>query len=239
VANPSVHYIGSNVGTLRDHSRCQAVWDGIVRGHSGYNPPPAYNFGVCNDHAQFFEGRGWNMDSAANGVDEDPEIENLGSRALLVLVGPDDQISDQCKRAVAGWAESAVFDHGMSWPLRPHSNYVATSCPGDNLRQLVNEINDGMWRGTPPVQKKDEEDVALIKPKAADRPDIYITNWQTKRALTPAEFDVHKFFGGVVLELDPPLVDSIPLVADGNIAQWEQDTRKVILAELTDDDNKE
>ena len=51
MANPSLHYIGSNIGTLNGHARCTAVWQGIVRQHTGeYRPPPAYNFGVCNDH---------------------------------------------------------------------------------------------------------------------------------------------------------------------------------------------
>ena len=144
MANPSVHYIGSNVGTLNNHATCTGVWNGIVRQHQGnYRPSPAYNFGVCNDHGEFFVGRGWGMDSAANGVDDDPENENLGSRALLVLVGPDDEITNTCKKAISKWANEAVNDHGMSWPLRPHSNYVSTQCPGDNLRQVVYDINAG------------------------------------------------------------------------------------------------
>ena len=36
----------------------------------------------------------------------------------------------------------------MSWPLRPHSSYVATQCPGDRLREVIAEINAGA--GTPP-----------------------------------------------------------------------------------------
>lgn len=156
MANPSLHYIGSNTGSLRDHTACTSVWNGIIRQHTGtYRPSPAYNFGVCNAHGLMFEGRGWGMDSAANGVDDDPEVENLGSRALLCLVGPDDHITDTCKRAIGRWAEDAVVNHGMSWPLRPHSNYVSTQCPGDNLREVIEEINAGKWREEDTVTKEE------------------------------------------------------------------------------------
>lgn len=156
MANPSLHYIGGNTGSLKHHEQCESVWYGIIRGHSGtYKPPPAYNFGVCNAHGIMFEGRGWGMDSAANGVDDDPEIENKDSRALLCLVGPDDEITDTCKRAIGRWAEDAVENHGMSWPLRPHSDYVSTSCPGDTLRTVIDEINAGQWREEDTVTKEE------------------------------------------------------------------------------------
>ncbi len=145
MANPSVHYVGSNIGTLHNHEACERVWNGIVRQHTGeYRPPPAYNFGVCNDHGQFFVGRGWGMDSAANGPGG-----NQGSRALCVLVGPDDPISNVCAQAVNRWAHEAVEQHGLSWPLRPHSSYVATSCPGDRLREVISEINSGNFPDQP------------------------------------------------------------------------------------------
>ena len=139
MSNPSIHYIGSNVGSMTDHARCVATWNGIVRQHQGeYRPSPAYNFGVCNTHGQFFVGRGWELDSAANGPGQ-----NRGSRALLVMVGPDDIITPTCERVVGEWAREAVNNHGMQWPLRPHSSYVPTACPGDQLRAIINKINSG------------------------------------------------------------------------------------------------
>jgi hypothetical protein len=144
MANPSVHYIGSDIGLEADddHARCTAVWNGIVSQHkANYRPSPAYNFGVCNAHGLMFTGRGWDMDSAANGVDDDPEIENQDSRALLVLVGPGDVITDVCKRSIRDWANEAVNDHGMSWPLRGHKTYVSTSCPGERLMAVIADIN--------------------------------------------------------------------------------------------------
>lgn len=163
MANPSVHYIGADVGTLNDHNRCIALWEGIKRQHlQEYGPNTAYNFSICNDHALFFVGRGWDRDSAANGVDDDPEIENLGSRALLVMVGPNDEITLQCQNGIRAWANDAVDNHGMSWPLRGHKTYVATSCPGDKLMEVIREINLNHGGSTPPETVYHDEDFMII-----------------------------------------------------------------------------
>ncbi len=54
-----------------DHANCQMRWDQVIAMHraQGYKPPPAYNWGVCV-HGFRFEGRGWNMQSAAQGTND-------------------------------------------------------------------------------------------------------------------------------------------------------------------------
>lgn len=145
MANPSLHYIGSGrIAPTGDHVNCERFWQNQIAYHAanGYGDESAYNFSGCNEHGIRMEGRGWGRDSAANGVDDDPEIENLGSRALVMLIGSDDVITAQLERCVREFTEEAYL-RGMSRPLRPHSDYVSTSCCGDNGRALVDRINAG------------------------------------------------------------------------------------------------
>jgi len=143
MANPSVHYLGV-VGTAgnADHARCAAQWERIKSERSNeYGPDGAYNFGACI-HGERFIGRGWDRDSAANGV-QDGINYNPGSRAICALVGTDDAITPELERAIADFATEAVEQHGLDWPLRPHSSYVATACPGDGLRDFIDRFNSG------------------------------------------------------------------------------------------------
>jgi hypothetical protein len=156
MANPSVHYLGVEGATTiwRDHSWCVAQWERIKSERSSeYGADGAYNFGACNSHGIRMEGRGWNRDSAANGTQNGINY-NPGSRALCVLVGTEDEITDVCKQAVNAFAHEAVEEHGMSWPLRPHSSYVATSCPGDNLRTVIEQVNRGEIEGDEVTQEQ-------------------------------------------------------------------------------------
>jgi hypothetical protein len=156
VANPSVHYLGVEGSTTiwRDHSWCVAQWERIKSERSDeYGDDGAYSHSLCNSHGIRMEGRGWNRDSAANGYDDDPEQENLGSRALCVLVGTEDVITGVCKQGIAVWTEEA-YQHGLVPPLRPHSSYVATSCPGDHLRTVIEQINRGEIEGDEVTQEQ-------------------------------------------------------------------------------------
>lgn len=213
MANPSVHYIGANVGELRDHARCEALWAGIVRQHKDeYGDRTAYNHAVCNDHGRFFVGRGWGQDSAANGVDDDPEIENLDSRALLVMVGPDDEITDACVSAIRKWANEAVDDHGMDWPLRGHKTYVATSCPGDRLMAVIAEINANHDEPKPPKKKDDDPMLYVFNPH--NKTEIWCLAGNTRRHVTPDEWKFAHDFGGInAAPISAAWFDSYPVAA--------------------------
>lgn len=161
VVNPSVHYLGV-VGTTtiwRDHALCEDQWERIkLERSSEYGTDGAYNFGGCNSHGIRMEGRGWNRDSAANGG-EDGVWYNAGSRALCILVGTDDIITEQCQEMIRVFANEAVDQHGMQWPLRGHSEFVATSCPGDNLRAVIANINVNPNPAPEPAPIRKDQDV--------------------------------------------------------------------------------
>lgn len=119
------HYLGV-VGRAarRDHAHCQAQWDEVVRSHSRtFNPPPAYNFGVCI-HGGVFVGRGWGRLSGANGT----RSSNLTYWAIVALIGTEDEVTDALKIAMRDLAEQAP--NVSSLDIKPHSYFIATSCPG-------------------------------------------------------------------------------------------------------------
>jgi len=144
VVNPSIHYLGVEGSTSQqDHAQCIAQNARIMAERSDtYGDEGAYNFQLCNSHGIRFEGRGWGRDSAANGIgDYDGVDYNVGSRAMCVLVGTDDEITDAAIAGIRAFANEAVHDHGMQRPLRGHSEFVATSCPGDHLRSVIDVVN--------------------------------------------------------------------------------------------------
>jgi hypothetical protein len=138
MANPSVHYVGAGQIVTRDHRNCVNQFEGIRRQHkaSGYRDI-AYNFGTCN-HGIRQEGRGWDADTAANGPGH-----NSGGRAILWIGGDQDVPSIEAEYDIALFAREA-FARGLQPPLRPHSSYVPTSCPGVLLRGFCDRFNAGL-----------------------------------------------------------------------------------------------
>jgi hypothetical protein len=98
-------------------------------------------------------GRGWNRDSAANGQQDGVDY-NPGSRAIVMLVGGDDILTVQIHEGVDAFYREAL-SRGMEAPLKAHSDFVATSCCGDNGRALVATINAGDTP-LPPVEGDEE-----------------------------------------------------------------------------------
>jgi hypothetical protein len=142
--NPSLHYIdGGHCAPTGGHENCERFWAGIKAQHSAtYGDESAYNFAICNAHGIRMEGRGWDRSSAANGQENGVDY-NPGSRALVMLVCGDDDLTPQLKAGVNAFAHEAVEQHGMEWPLKAHSDFVATTCCGDHGRALVAEVNAG------------------------------------------------------------------------------------------------
>lgn len=163
VVNPSIHYVGvEGAIALQDHAQCVAQNARIMSERSDiYGDQGAYNFQLCNTHGIRFEGRGWGRDSAANGIGDYNGVNyNVGSRAMCVLVGTDDEITAVCQAGIRAFANEAVNEHGMQWPLRGHSEFVATSCPGDHLRVVVADVNThhDVPAPPPPIQGLDNMD---------------------------------------------------------------------------------
>ena len=145
--NPSLHYIDAgHCAPTGDHANCERFWSNIKIQHADeYGPNSAYNFAVCNAHGIVMEGRGWGRDSAANGQQGGVNY-NPGSRAMVMLVCGDDVLTTQLQQAVDQFAQDA-YARGMQPPLKAHSDFVATTCCGDNGRALVAQVNAGAIEG--------------------------------------------------------------------------------------------
>lgn len=115
---------------IGDHSRCAGIWRGWQAFHMGASrgwSDIAYNSAVC-PHGHRFEGRGVGVRSAANGT----SAGNTGSYATVYLAGDDDPLTDPAK--VAFLLEAQRFGVPLN---RSHSDWKATSCPGDPVRAWV------------------------------------------------------------------------------------------------------
>ena len=98
----------------------------------------AYNHIWCG-HGFVFVGRGFGVRSAANGTTE----ANDGYFAVCLLgddsVGRDD-VTPQARQTLS----RLIAEYGRRYPkateIRPHSDFVATACPGDELRALISRL---------------------------------------------------------------------------------------------------
>jgi hypothetical protein len=131
-----------------DHAQCVRDWAGVIaqHQHQGYNPPPAYNYGVC-PHGVRLEGRTWARRSAANGTTE----ANLNYWAIVALNAPGDIPSDAMLRELAALIDEAPDLEARN--VRPHSDFYATQCCGDELRHWI-----ATGAGAPGVPTPDPED---------------------------------------------------------------------------------
>lgn len=106
------------VRNIQAHHMDRLGWDDI-----------AYSFIVCR-HGEVFEGRWAHVRTAANGTKE----ANASYYAGCILIGPDDELTPETK---AGWLEGRnelrrITGAGPETP--PHSQMVATPCPGGPFR---------------------------------------------------------------------------------------------------------
>jgi N-acetylmuramoyl-L-alanine amidase len=98
----------------------------------------AYNHIWCA-HGFVFVGRGFGVRSAANGTTE----ANDGYLAICFLgddsVGRAD-VTPQARQTL----ELLIAEYGRRYPkateIRPHSDFFATACPGDELRALISRL---------------------------------------------------------------------------------------------------
>jgi hypothetical protein len=182
MVSPAIHYLGV-IGRAanEDHSKCAAQWERIkAERASEYGPDGAYNFGACI-HGERFIGRGWNRDSAANGQQNGVNY-NPGSRALCALVGTDDVITRELQEAVREFAEEA-FARGFPPPLKGHSDFVATGCPGNAMRAVIDMFNAGEFEEEEPVKP------FYITKKSDSQVGIWVTDGMWKRHVLPDEWN--------------------------------------------------
>lgn len=129
-----VHYLGTAYST-GDHSSCPAYMRKLQSAHmdgNGWNDF-AYNLAVC-EHGHVFEGRGRNVQCAANGNGS----LNRGHFAVLALVGNSGH-TNPTSAQVAGLKDAIAYlrANGAGREIRGHRDGYATSCPGGPLYALV------------------------------------------------------------------------------------------------------
>jgi hypothetical protein len=115
-----------------NHDQCEADWAGVIAQHArqGYNPAPAYNWGVC-PHGIRMTGRTWARKSAANGT----TAANRDYWAIVALNAPGDTPTPALEATLAALIDEAPDCETRN--VRPHSDFFATQCCGDELRAWV------------------------------------------------------------------------------------------------------
>lgn len=215
--DPSVtyHYEGPAMGTFA-HTSCASKVRAIQNyhmDHNGWNDI-AYNAIIC-PHGYVFVGRWMGNKSAANGT----STGNATSYAACFLGGVGDPFPDDAKRAFLDYRALARSQGDATLATKSHSEWKATACPGDLVRNWENAgspapagYNDPTPTPPPPTS---------LTYRVADVVDFldHPSNdggWMLDKnggiyTLAPAPF--HGSLGGVAL--NAPIVAGIP-TATGN-----------------------
>ncbi|MBI3936425.1 MAG: N-acetylmuramoyl-L-alanine amidase [Betaproteobacteria bacterium] len=133
----AVHYSAFEGDRLDDHAGCAARVRGIQNYHMDVRGwvDLAYSFIVCR-HGYVFEGRGFGVRTAANGT----SAGNDGYHAVCFL-GADregrDDVTPSGRRALREIIRAAQRRWPAALEVRPHSDFTATACPGDELRAWI------------------------------------------------------------------------------------------------------
>jgi hypothetical protein len=137
VRGVAVHYSGMNADEQGLHANCAARVRGMQRFHMEEKGwlDVAYNHVFCR-HGLVFVGRGFGARSAANGTAES----NDGYHAVCFL-GDDSAGRADVTPDAGGALTQLIAEYRRRYPaareIRPHSDFFATECPGDELRALI------------------------------------------------------------------------------------------------------
>lgn len=133
----AVHYSGMNADEERLHANCAARIRAMQRYHMEERGwlDAAYNHVACR-HGFVFVGRGFGARSAANGT------ATANDAYFAVCFLGDDSVG---RADITPEAQSAlrqvIAEYRRRYPkareVRPHSDFFATKCPGDELRALL------------------------------------------------------------------------------------------------------
>jgi hypothetical protein len=133
----AVHYTGMNADEQRLHRNCAARLRAIQRFHMEEQGwlDIAYNHVFCG-HGFVFVGRGFGARSAANGTADSND------RYFAVCFLGDDSagradVTAEGRRALRQLIREYRRRYRLARQVRPHSDFYATACPGDELRRLI------------------------------------------------------------------------------------------------------
>ena len=137
VRGVAVHYTGMNADEQRSHRNCPARVRAIQRYHMDEKGwlDIAYNHLFCR-HGFVFVGRGFGARSAANGT-----AESNDHYFAVCFLGDDSvgraDVTPEARRAL----QQLIREYRRRYPaardVRPHSDFYATACPGDELRAMI------------------------------------------------------------------------------------------------------
>jgi hypothetical protein len=135
-----VHYSGMNADEQRLHRNCAARVKAMQRYHMDVKGwlDAAYNHALCG-HGFVFAVRGFGVRSAANGTKKANDC-----YFAVCFLGDDSagraDVTPEARRAL----EQLIAEYRRRYPkaieVRPHSDFVATECPGDELRALISRL---------------------------------------------------------------------------------------------------
>jgi N-acetylmuramoyl-L-alanine amidase len=126
-----------NADEQRDHRNCAARVRAIQRFHMDEMGwlDIAYNHVFCR-HGYVFVGRGFGARSAANGT----AAANDRNFAVCFL-GDDSKRRNDVSRQARVMLARLIMEYRRRYPkarrVRPHSDFVPTECPGDELRGVI------------------------------------------------------------------------------------------------------
>jgi hypothetical protein len=133
----AVHYSGMNADEQRLHRNCAGRVQAMQRYHLDVKDwfDVAYNHVLCR-HGFVFVGRGFGARSAANGTKE------ANDRYFAVCFLGDDSerradVTPEARLALRQLLAEYRRRYPAARRVRPHSDFVATACPGDELRALI------------------------------------------------------------------------------------------------------
>jgi hypothetical protein len=129
-----------NADEQRRHANCSPRVRGMQRYHMEENGwlDVAYNHILCG-HGHVFVGRGFGARSAANGT------KDANDRYFAICFLGDDSagradVTPEGRRTLT----RLIAEYGRRYPraleVRPHSDFYATACPGDELRALIRAL---------------------------------------------------------------------------------------------------
>jgi hypothetical protein len=133
----ALHYSGMNSDERSNHRNCAGRVRAMQRYHMHENGwlDVAYNHVLCR-HGYVYVGRGFGVRSAANGTNR----ANDRYYAVCFLGDDTPARADVTAEAYAALDELLrSYDRRIprSIRVRPHSDFVATECPGDELRSYI------------------------------------------------------------------------------------------------------
>jgi N-acetyl-anhydromuramyl-L-alanine amidase AmpD len=140
VRGVAVHYTGTNADEQRLHENCAGRMRGIQAYHMDEQGwlDVAYNHVFCR-HGVVFAGRGFGVRSAANGTTEAND-----AYFAVCFLGDDSagraDVTPQARQALTALVREYRRRYPGARRIRPHSDFFATECPGDELRALIRRL---------------------------------------------------------------------------------------------------